>query len=106
MIVSCIGNFRVWTGWFVPVKTTCAYLVTASRVDLINSARHAVSRCKFPLLQRSLYEDVVVLVIRESDIGDFTIENKTVPICMCLLFAIAAGETVALFKSSIRYLGA
>src|SRR5690349_23502930 len=97
VVVSCVGNFRVCTGCFAPVEASCAYLVTAPHVDLINGTRHAVSRSKLPLLQRSLYKNVVVLLIRESDVRNFTVENQAVPICMRLLFAVATGETVALF---------
>lgn len=72
-------------------------------VNFVNGSGNPVNRSEFPLLQRAFDVNVLALLICHRNVGDFTIKDQAVPVCMGLRFAITPSETIRLTKADIGH---
>ena len=70
----------------------------------VNGARDAIGRREFPLLQTSFDVNVLALLVRHRNVGDFVVKNQAVPVGMRLRFPITPGEMIRFAETEINHL--
>ena len=70
----------------------------------MNDAFVAVLGSEFPDLQGAIDVDIVAFAERLGYIGNSTVENELVPVCMLFLLVVA-GPAIAFRKTGIGHLG-
>jgi hypothetical protein len=73
-------------------------------VDFVNGPRDPIGRREFSLLQTSFDVNVLPLLVRDRNVGDFVVKNQAVPIGMRLRFPITPREMICFAETDVDYL--
>lgn len=78
--------------------------MTGFYVDFVNGPRDPIGRCEFPLLETSFDVNVLALLVRHRNVGDFVVENQAVPVGMRLWFPVTPREMIRFAETEIDHL--
>ena len=73
-------------------------------MDFVNGPRDPIGWREFPLLQTSFDVNVLALLVRHGNVGDFVVKNQAVPIGMRLRFPITPREMIRFAETEIDHL--
>ena len=101
-----LGFCRDWRGGYFSVQTSGCNDVTGFYVDFVNGPRYPISWREFPLLQTTFDVNVLALLVRHRQVGDFVVKDQAVPVRVGLRFPVTPRKMIRLAETEIHDLRA